>query len=81
VAIYWPLDKQFYDGVIREFDSATGRHLIEYDDGERQHLSLSGGWLGQAEAALWRCLLWPPAAWSWLGTRGPATVAVPGALR
>ena len=34
VAVYWRDDKAFYPAEIMGFDTATGRHEVEYDDGE-----------------------------------------------
>ena len=32
--MYWRDDKAFYAAEIVGFDTATGRHEVEYDDGE-----------------------------------------------
>ena len=34
VAVYWRDDKAFYPAEIMGYDTATGRHEVEYDDGE-----------------------------------------------
>ena len=34
VAVYWRDDKAFYAAEVVGFDTATGRHEVEYDDGE-----------------------------------------------
>ncbi|CAA0818018.1 binding [Striga hermonthica] len=40
VKIWWPLDKQFYEGVVKSFDSEKKMHVISYDDGEVEVLCL-----------------------------------------
>ena len=34
VAVYWRDDKAFYPAEIMGYDTTTGRHEVEYDDGE-----------------------------------------------
>lgn len=34
MAVYWRDDKAFYPAEIMGYDAATGRHEVEYDDGE-----------------------------------------------
>lgn len=41
VRIYWPLDKSWYEGVVKSFDEISGKHLIQYDDAEEEKLNLS----------------------------------------
>ncbi|GKD87196.1 DNA mismatch repair protein MSH6 [Tanacetum coccineum] len=41
IKVYWPLDKNWYQGYIRSFDKASGKHLIQYDDSEEEVLDLS----------------------------------------
>lgn len=48
VGIYWREDMEFYNGVIKEYDTSTGRHTILYDDDETEMVSLSG------EKIVWR---------------------------
>lgn len=63
IAVYWRDDVQFYDGKVSsnptirltvneirrvEYDSDTGRHKIDYDDGESEKLSLS------SEKVIWK---------------------------
>ncbi|GER52831.1 sister chromatid cohesion protein pds5 [Striga asiatica] len=40
VKIWWPLDKKFYEGVVKSFDSEEKKHAILYDDGEVEVLCL-----------------------------------------
>ena len=32
IAVYWRDDKAFYPAEIMGYDTATGRHEVEYDD-------------------------------------------------
>ena len=41
VAVYWPMDRQSYEGEVVEFDTATSTHTIQYDDGEVERLNLA----------------------------------------
>ncbi|GJY33065.1 DNA mismatch repair protein MSH6 [Tanacetum coccineum] len=41
IKVYWPLDKNWYQGYIKSFDKASGKHLIQYDDSEEEVLDLS----------------------------------------
>ncbi|KAA3458880.1 DNA mismatch repair protein MSH6 isoform X2 [Gossypium australe] len=38
--VYWPLDKAWYEGVVKSFDKVSGKHLIQYDDSEEEELDL-----------------------------------------
>ncbi|KAE8660577.1 DNA mismatch repair protein MSH6 [Hibiscus syriacus] len=38
--VYWPLDKAWYDAVVKSFDKNRGKHLILYDDYEEEELDL-----------------------------------------
>ncbi|KAK2970286.1 hypothetical protein RJ640_021748, partial [Escallonia rubra] len=40
IKVYWPLDKSWYEGYVRAFDKASGKHLVQYDDAEEEHLDL-----------------------------------------
>ncbi|XP_018444421.1 sister chromatid cohesion protein PDS5 homolog D isoform X2 [Raphanus sativus] len=40
VNIWWPLDKTFYEGVIKSYCSSKKMHLILYTDGEKEQLNL-----------------------------------------
>lgn len=41
IKVYWPLDKAWYEGCVKSFDKATGKHLIQYDDDEEESLELA----------------------------------------
>lgn len=41
VKVYWPLDKSWYEGVVKSFDVVSGKHVVQYDDAEEEKLNLS----------------------------------------
>ncbi|MCD7449438.1 DNA mismatch repair protein msh6 [Datura stramonium] len=41
VKVYWPLDKVWYEGCVKSFDSASGEHLVKYDDGDEEMIVLA----------------------------------------
>ncbi|KAK9832914.1 hypothetical protein WJX74_001631 [Apatococcus lobatus] len=41
IAVHWKEDAKFYAGEVISFDTATGRHEVLYDDGEKEHISLT----------------------------------------
>ncbi|EEF46885.1 nucleic acid binding protein, putative [Ricinus communis] len=40
VKVWWPHDRAFYDGVIRNYDPVKKKHEVAYDDGEVEILNL-----------------------------------------
>ena len=36
----WPLDDQYYSGSVSEYSEASGKHRIDYDDGEVKNLKM-----------------------------------------
>ncbi|GLT42632.1 hypothetical protein SLA2020_166220 [Shorea laevis] len=40
IKVYWPLDKTWYEGVVKAFDKESGKHLVHYDDAEEEELDL-----------------------------------------
>ncbi|CAL0334541.1 unnamed protein product [Lupinus luteus] len=40
VKVWWPLDKQFYEGTVKSYDPVKRKHVIFYDDGEVETLRL-----------------------------------------
>nr|AAT67045.1 DNA mismatch repair protein [Petunia x hybrida] len=59
VKVYWPLDKNWYEGFVKSFDSASGKHLVEYDDGEEEMIELAEEkieWVEEAPARKFRRL-------------------------
>ncbi|KAI3741753.1 hypothetical protein L1987_59429 [Smallanthus sonchifolius] len=41
IRVYWPLDKNWYEGCVKSFDKSSGKHLVQYDDSEEELLDLS----------------------------------------
>lgn len=41
VKVYWPLDKAWYEGCVKSFDSKSGEHLVKYDDGDEEMIDLA----------------------------------------
>ncbi|KAK7332449.1 hypothetical protein VNO80_29201 [Phaseolus coccineus] len=40
IKVWWPLDKKFYEGTIKSYDSSKRKHVILYDDGDVEVLCL-----------------------------------------
>ncbi|XP_010243945.1 PREDICTED: sister chromatid cohesion protein PDS5 homolog A-like isoform X2 [Nelumbo nucifera] len=40
IKVWWPLDKQFYEGVVQSYDQGKKKHVILYDDGDMEVLLL-----------------------------------------
>ncbi|CAH8360726.1 unnamed protein product [Eruca vesicaria subsp. sativa] len=40
VRVWWPIDKEYYKGVVNSYDSAKKKHLVIYDDGDQEILNL-----------------------------------------
>ncbi|KAF8106116.1 hypothetical protein N665_0147s0070 [Sinapis alba] len=40
VKVWWPLDKKFYDGVIKSYCSRKKMHQVSYSDGDSEELNL-----------------------------------------
>ncbi|KAJ7946454.1 sister chromatid cohesion protein PDS5-like A-A-like [Quillaja saponaria] len=40
IKIWWPMDKQFYEGTVKSYDSMKNKHVILYDDGDVEVLRL-----------------------------------------
>ncbi|PKA65146.1 DNA mismatch repair protein MSH6 [Apostasia shenzhenica] len=40
IKVFWPLDKTWYEGCVRSFHEASGKHVIQYDDAEEEFLDL-----------------------------------------
>ena len=41
IAIFWPNDDEWYEGVVADYDSTKKQHIINYDDGQVEHLNLA----------------------------------------
>ncbi|CAK9156797.1 unnamed protein product [Ilex paraguariensis] len=40
IKIWWPMDKQFYEGVVKSYDSQKKKHVVLYNDGDVEVLRL-----------------------------------------
>lgn len=40
IKVWWPMDKQFYEGTIKSYDPIKKKHVILYDDGDVEVLRL-----------------------------------------
>ncbi|KAJ4704111.1 sister chromatid cohesion protein PDS5-like A-like [Melia azedarach] len=40
IKVWWPMDKQFYQGTIKSYDPIKRKHVILYDDGDVEVLRL-----------------------------------------
>ncbi|KAI3466488.1 hypothetical protein Pfo_023151 [Paulownia fortunei] len=40
IKVWWPMDKQYYEGVVKSFDTEKKKHVILYDDGDVEVLRL-----------------------------------------
>ena len=41
VRVFWAADQAWYKGSLCEYSAASGKHLCEYDDGDREWLDLA----------------------------------------
>ncbi|XP_074267916.1 DNA mismatch repair protein MSH6 isoform X2 [Silene latifolia] len=41
IRVYWPLDKEWYEGCVKAYDKSVGKHLVEYDDADEELIDLS----------------------------------------
>ncbi|XP_011628282.1 sister chromatid cohesion protein PDS5 homolog A isoform X1 [Amborella trichopoda] len=40
IQVWWPMDKEFYQGVVQSYDPGAKKHLVLYDDGDVENLRL-----------------------------------------
>ncbi|XWS18109.1 hypothetical protein CRYUN_Cryun32bG0013400 [Craigia yunnanensis] len=40
IKVWWPMDKQFYEGTVKSYDPIKRKHVVLYDDGDVEVLSL-----------------------------------------
>ncbi|ERN18641.1 dentin sialophosphoprotein [Amborella trichopoda] len=40
IKVWWPRDKQFYEGIVQSFDSEKKKHTVAYTDGDVEVLKL-----------------------------------------
>ncbi|KAL6538568.1 hypothetical protein OROGR_012556 [Orobanche gracilis] len=41
IKVWWPIDEEYYEGVVKSFDTEKKKHVILYDDGDVEVLRLS----------------------------------------
>jgi DNA mismatch repair protein MSH6 len=39
--VWWQNDDAWYTGSVASYDVDSGKHLVEYDDGEEEELTLA----------------------------------------
>ena len=39
--MFWTADQAWYKGSLCEYSAASGRHLCEYDDGDKEWIDLA----------------------------------------
>ena len=40
VRVFWPLDQQWYAGIVQQYDTSTGEHLLAYPDGDTEWVKI-----------------------------------------
>ncbi|KAA8519226.1 hypothetical protein F0562_013482 [Nyssa sinensis] len=40
IKVWWPMDKQFYEGVVKSYDPSKKKHVVLYNDGDVEVLHL-----------------------------------------
>ena len=40
IRVWWPLDKKYYKGLVTAFNSKTGKHMVAYEDGDKEKVAL-----------------------------------------
>ncbi|KAJ4792820.1 hypothetical protein LUZ62_029207 [Rhynchospora pubera] len=41
IEVWWPLDKQYYQGIVGSYDADKKKYMILYDDGDKEVLNLA----------------------------------------
>ncbi|XP_070033833.1 sister chromatid cohesion protein PDS5 homolog C-like isoform X1 [Nicotiana tomentosiformis] len=41
IKVWWPLDEEFYEGVVEKFDSAKKKYRVVYTDGDVENINLT----------------------------------------
>lgn len=41
IQVWWPLDKAYYEGVVKSYDSAKKLHTVLYNDGDIEQLNMA----------------------------------------
>ncbi|CAI9279977.1 unnamed protein product [Lactuca saligna] len=40
IKVWWPMDKEFYEGLVKSYDQENNKHVVLYDDGDIEVLCL-----------------------------------------
>lgn len=40
VRVFWPVDSSWYTGTVKQYDPASGEHLLEYHDGDTEWVKI-----------------------------------------
>lgn len=40
VRVFWPVDESWYSGTVQKYDSSTGEHLLQYQDGDTEWVKI-----------------------------------------
>ncbi|KAF5742835.1 sister chromatid cohesion protein PDS5 A isoform X1 [Tripterygium wilfordii] len=40
IKVWWPMDKQFYEGIVKSYDPIKRKHVVKYEDGDVEVLRL-----------------------------------------
>ena len=40
VRVFWPVDESWYTGIVQEYDSTSGEHLLKYQDGDTEWVKI-----------------------------------------
>jgi hypothetical protein len=40
--VWWPEEEAWFHGTVAKFDASSGRHGIEYEDGDEKEIALGG---------------------------------------
>lgn len=43
VRVFWPVDDNWYDGIVHEYDPSSGEHLLRYEDGDSEWVRIGSG--------------------------------------
>lgn len=38
--VFWPIQARYYPGIVSNYDEATGKHVIHYDDCDHETLDM-----------------------------------------
>ena len=43
VRVFWPVDENWYEGIVHEYDPSSGEHLLRYEDGDSEWVRIGSG--------------------------------------